>query len=754
MCPVSSYERFEVDVINVSADTDRRREGFLRLAFGGATDGYFCIAYGPRNRDPKKFREEFFQYPNQIPQALDLINEVYQGHNVWVCPQLFSRRRRRKEDVLLTPSAWADLDTCEPENLFLEPTMVIESSPGRYQALWLFEHPVDPDDAENISQRIAYTHAEDGCDRSGWDLTQLLRFPYTYNYKYATTPTVTIIEANRKRYRLEDFDENYEQVEAFKTVDMRPIPETTGSAEELLDSRRLQISPTIWRLYNEELPEGDSWSEPLWKLMMYLFEAGYDAGQVLTICKEAGCNKYERDGQPLQMLWKDVLRAEAKHLSNVNQFEAVKADFNAEPLVTDEERAAVQATPSFVERYIEWAKSLGDAAPQYHQAGAFIALSALLAGSVQLPTSFGTIKPNLWFMILADTTLTRKSTAMDIAMDLVTEIDENVVMATDGSLEGLLTSLSTRAGQPSIFLRDEFSGLLEMIVKKDYYAGMPELLTKLYDGKMQKRVLRKESIEVRDPCLLLFAGGIKDKITGLLTFEQVSSGFMPRFIFITAESDITRVKPLGPPTDWTDDNRAAILNELTDLYHYYNQTTQMVIKGTSINFEAKQKFNATLTAQAWARYNKLESQMLDDGIQSDRPDVMTPVGDRLAKSILKAAVLLAASRQKNDPVVVEESDVVRAAVYGESWRMYVKEVMGNVGKTNVERMYDKVVRMVEKTPGIRRGIIMQNLHLNARDTNQIFETLEQRGLITRQRNGKAETLWPTVIRIKKEDSDG
>src|SRR6185503_18286841 len=175
---------------------------------------------------------------------------------------------------------------------------------------------------------------------------------------------------------------------------------------------------------------------------------------------------------------------------------------------------------SFVERYIEWAKSLGDAAPQYHQAGAFTALSALLAGSVQLPTSFGVMKPNLWFMILADTTLTRKSTAMDIAMDLVMEIDDDVIMATDGSIEGLLTSLSTRPGKPSVFLRDEFSGLLEMITKRDYYAGIPELLTKMYDGKMQKRILRKESIEVRDPVLLVFAGGIKDKITGLLSFEH------------------------------------------------------------------------------------------------------------------------------------------------------------------------------------------------------------------------------------------
>src|SRR6201999_3023795 len=98
--------------------------------------------------------------------------------------------------------------------------------------------------------------------------------------------------------------------------------------------------------------------------------------------------------------------------------------------------------------------------------------------------------PNLWFMILGDTTLTRKTTAMDLAVDLLMDVDPDVILATDGSIEGLMQGLSTRPKRPSIFLRDEFSGLLEMMTKWDYYAGMAEVLTKLYDGKMQKRILK------------------------------------------------------------------------------------------------------------------------------------------------------------------------------------------------------------------------------------------------------------------------
>lgn len=735
----------EVD-IPISVEVNSARRTFFRLLFEGQT-GYLCIAYGPKNGDRKRFREEFFSFPEELGKALDTINGIYQDNNVWYCPHLFSQKKRRKEFVTYTPCAWSDLDTCDPDDLFITPTIVVESSPGRYQGLWVFDSAVDPDDAEDLSQRIAYAHAEDGADRSGWDLTQLLRVPNTYNFKYASHPAVKIIEANRKRYRLKDFEKDYEPVARFEAPTL-PMPDHPIDGFELLEKNRLQLSPTIWRLYQEELPEDASWSEPLWKLQLLLFEAGFTADQVFYIVQDAACNKYEKKDLPLQLLWKDVCRAQAQHQANVDAL-AKKPEFLAASLVSDEEREAIASEETFIERYITWAKSLGDAAPQYHQAGAFTALSAILAGNVLLPTSFGTVKPNLWFMILADTTLTRKSTAMDIAMDLIMEVDDDILMATDGSIEGLLTSLSIRPGRPSVFLRDEFSGLLEMMTKKDYYAGMPELLTKLYDGKLQKRILRKESIEVRDPCLLVFAGGIKNKITSLLSFEHVSSGFMPRFIFITAESDITRVRPLGPPTEWIDNNRAAILDELQQLYDFYNQTTIMQVEKMNVKFEQKKKFPAKLTPEAWHRYNELEAAMLEEGMASDRPEIMTPVYDRLSKSILKCAVLLAASRERQEEIIVTDRDIIRAIVYGENWKMFADDVMTSVGKGSAERQLDNIFNAIARRPGVSRSYLMQSYHLDARTTTQIFDTLEQRNLIVRKKNGRGETLWPTVIQGAK-----
>jgi hypothetical protein len=727
---------------------------FLTLALGETVTGYLCLAFLP-NTPTRKFRERWYSYPDQLDEAVLEIKGCLLTDNVYFCPQLFSQQKRRKEYVRFTPSAWADLDACDPRRLQVEPSMLWESSPGRHQALWLLDR-VAPEDAEALSRRIAYAHAEDGCDRSGWDLTQLLRVPYTYNYKYGTVtnhPIVTPHRAGRERYRLDDFP--YEEVAEY-LYDKFPYPDRDSlegmDADELLASKGRMLPPSIWHLYNTE-PEPDrkeGWSGALWNLLMLLGEYGFTREETLVIAIEAKCNKYARDGRSNTMLWADVCRAFSRLEKQSEQdTPSTRADDNG--LLSDEERDRVRhMEPTFIEHYIEWARTTGDAAQQYHQAGAFVALSTILSGNLVLPTSFGTIVPNLWFMILADTTLTRKTTAMDLAMDCVEEVDIDALLATDGSVEGLMTALSTRPGRPSVFLRDEFSGLLEAMSKKDYLAGMPEVLTKLYDGKSQKRLLKKETIAVTLPRLIIFAGGIKNKVTGILTHEQVSSGFMPRFVFITAESDVTRVKPLGPPSERTDNGRAVIIAALTDIASHYQQVHLMEVSGPGgqvggVKAEVRKVYSARLTDDAWIRYNSLEYALLNMGLQEEYlADVLTPTYDRLAKSILKAAVLLAASVQRSEEVVVDEDHILRAIHYGERWKTYADDVIGRIGRSSDEQQLDRVIKSLANHPeGLTKSKLMQWHHLNARTTSIILDTLEQRGVLVRRKSGRGETLFIT-----------
>lgn len=688
--------------------------------------------------------EEWFKYPEEIDRALEFVNTWTMQEDVYFCPMLFSQRgSRTKERVKECPVIWADLDECTPDLLLVEPSVVLETSPGRFQALWDLETPAEPFIAEEIARKIAYKHADVGADRSGWDLTQLLRLPYTYNHKYGSTtaspPTVALHGAKLQKLSIDVFNV-YPEAEGFEYTKI-PFPEAfpAESPDDILRNYRTELHARALQLYVETPTE--DWSRALFELEMLCFEAGMSREEVFIVAKSSACNKYERDNRSKKMLWKDVCRVWAKHQEAQKAVEVV-SEKEVKPLLTEDERNRIESTPTLIEEYIEWARQMGDAAWQYHQVGAFVILSSLLAGPVRLPTSYGVVIPNLWFMILADTTLTRKTTSMDMAMDFLMEIDSDCILATDGSIEGLMTSLSMRPGRPSIFLRDEFSGLLEAMGKKDYYAGMGETLTKLYDGKFQKRILRKETIEVRDPILIIFGGGIKTRVQALLNYEHVASGFLPRFCLVTAESDITRLRPLGPPTQQSLGRRDELIERFRSIYKYFNRTQAVEINGKQTVVPIR--WEAELTEDAWVRYNKFEADMLQAGLDATHKDLMTPTLDRLSKSGLKAAVLIAAMRMEHKVIVTEE-DVVRAFYYIEQWRHHTFEVLNNIGKSQSEREIDQILRAVKRAPGVHRSVLMRHYHLSKRDADLIFGTLEERGLVTISKSGKTQKLYPTEV---------
>jgi ribosomal protein S25 len=728
--------------VTFSEEASTKRATFLRILFGDLK-GYVCIATIDRRTKDPVFQETFFRIPDQSEQMLSAIDSWAGTHDVYYCPMILTMPKRMKQYIGPCSVIWADLDECHPDFLHVAPSIVVETSPGRFQALWRLKQAAAPADAEQVAMRIAYAHQQDGADISGWDLTQLLRVPFTMNWKYpkakpdGTPPNIFVVSTDKSTYDLEDFDDAYPPVLA--PVEM-PLPELgdlpyAGDPEKIINAYRSRLPPQIVVLYATE-PETNMWSQSLWKLEMGCFEAGMSVEEVFVVAREASCNKFKRDGRTDMYLWRDVLRAFIRYEQT---HRLVTTDDVSQSLLTDEEREAASNDITIVEEYVEWAKTLGDAAWEYHQAGAFVCLSSLIAGPVRLPTSYGTLVPNLWFMILADTTLTRKTTAMDIAMDLVTEIDSDAVLATDGSIEGLFASLAGRPGRPSIFLRDEFSGLLENISRKDYYAGMAEVFTKMYDGKYQKRVLRRETIEVKEPVLIMFAGGIKERVLSLLTYEHIASGFLPRFVFIAAESNVSKLRPLGPPTDETIEKRYDLLRKLAVLHNYYSGQQVVTVNGRSVS--SSRKWDARLTPEAWQRYNDFEHRMLDIGLDSFHKELVTPTFDRLAKTGLKMAVLIAASRRRGEEVVVELQDMVKAISFIEKWKVHSAMVVNSVGKTAQEKQIDRIKKAIVDRPGVLRSDIMQFYRLTARDAEIIFRTLEERNQISRVRRGRTEALF-------------
>lgn len=720
--------------IAVDEHNDAIRRRFFKLVFGDA-EGY--IAFAVADEKKESWNPAYFAYPQHLESALAWVNDnLDDKHHLYFSPMLYAQKRRIADNVKACPVVWCDLDEVDPDTLDLAPTISVESSPGRWHGYWVLDAPAAPKDGETASRRLAYSI---GADLSGWDLSQLLRVPVTYNPKYVGA-TVEIRQANEGlTYPLATFLDLPDVPHAETIMGDFPKEEIERINYDVLMRKYAAKAPSsLFRLHDVK-PDKD-YSKALWNLEVLAFEVGMSPAEVFVLANTSESNKYKRDNRTDNDLWREVCKAQA--YVGLRQAED-KPDPNItikELLTTEERQAIAKEPPTFVDSYCEWAKSKTDAAEQYHEAGGFIILSAMLADCIRLDISNAKMVPNLWFMILGDTTLTRKTTAMEMAIDLLLTVEDEALLATDASLEGLLTALSKRPGKTSLFWRDEFSGMLEAMRRKDYMAGMAATFARLYDGKREVRVLKQATYEVHNPIFLMFCGGIKSRILGLLNEQYVIDGFLPRFIFIVAEPKIDDLRPLTLSTHEQQTVATELVERLNKLRVRFDQTQQIMIGGQALN--SREPVMVSMTQEALDRYNELEREFIIAGRSSADVDLYTPTLDRLAKSALRVATLLAAERQADkEEIKVELIDVLQAIRFVEGWLPHTLTVLENVGKGENEQLLERAYKHILNGKNTRSAV-MNAMHLSKRDADAMFDTLEERGFIIRTKDGKKEKVFP------------
>ncbi len=190
-------------------------EEYLRHIFGEQA-GHISLFSGERPAGKEgevnkgrllNVEDRFFKFPEDLQDIVGYTRwQSDRGRNVYICVHLLNDRRRKKEYAAPVKCLWAD-DGNLLEDFVPRPTLVVESSPGRYHLYWRLSDTVSPSVAEAMNKRLA--HAT-GADSSGWDLTQLLRVPGSRNHDYAglygEAPNVQIVEHHDETYRPEDLD--------------------------------------------------------------------------------------------------------------------------------------------------------------------------------------------------------------------------------------------------------------------------------------------------------------------------------------------------------------------------------------------------------------------------------------------------------------------------------------------------------------------------------------------------------------------
>lgn len=153
--------------------------GFLsRIWEGVPKDSFLFLA--TTNPDGGKWREHVVR-AGKLKGDLNKFLRKYSrwDHNLYFSVNPFSRDRRLKDYALPTSLGWCDMDASNPDAYRPQPNLLWETSPDRFQALWLWDARHDFEEAQRFSRSLADRHGGD----SGWTITKMLRIPGSINHK-------------------------------------------------------------------------------------------------------------------------------------------------------------------------------------------------------------------------------------------------------------------------------------------------------------------------------------------------------------------------------------------------------------------------------------------------------------------------------------------------------------------------------------------------------------------------------------------
>jgi hypothetical protein len=248
-----------------------------------------------------------FSWPDDKAKILTYMKRNIDNDLYW-CPSLFEEKQRKMELAMDEHALWADLDEVDPRAIKdYPPTIAWETSPGRYQGLWL----ISGGDMQGASwqggenQRLTYYL---GADAGGWDTTQLLRVPGWKNWKFTYREANSgepvqgeLLWANGRRYLPDEFSE-LPEVQTLAGVQTVLEDEVEHVDRHAVWGRvRLKLPKRARDLFAAREAAGDR-SEQLWWMMRCLADVGCTVTEIVALVRPTPWNKFDGRHDELRRL--------------------------------------------------------------------------------------------------------------------------------------------------------------------------------------------------------------------------------------------------------------------------------------------------------------------------------------------------------------------------------------------------------------------------------------------------------------------
>lgn len=154
-------------------------EQYLKMAYENL-EGY---VYSPIKR-PDSWEQKYFEYPKESGLVQDWImaNSLDPAVDVYISPVIYDKPHAVKSNFKVSQVVWVEFDGDRYIEFpgLPEPTAIVQTSFETHLHCYWQVDPINGDTLEDVNRRLTYYLQ---ADSSGWDRTQLLRPPNTFNRK-------------------------------------------------------------------------------------------------------------------------------------------------------------------------------------------------------------------------------------------------------------------------------------------------------------------------------------------------------------------------------------------------------------------------------------------------------------------------------------------------------------------------------------------------------------------------------------------
>ena len=216
-----------------------------------------------------RFSRDFEQAKHYVKHIGSQVKALRDKYDLYLSFTPTGGKERKKTNAQDTYIIAQDIDGA-PIPTDLTPSYYWETSPNKYQGVWVLDNKVNPQEHEILCRKLVKKYGFDPC---GVDIVHLYRIPSTVNHKYATDFKVSGLQGEGTVYRKRDFMKHLEDVDIssravvehedieYLNIDLDAVLEEYNAFKEFTHELAVDRSEWAWRLEQKMIMNGASKEE-------------------------------------------------------------------------------------------------------------------------------------------------------------------------------------------------------------------------------------------------------------------------------------------------------------------------------------------------------------------------------------------------------------------------------------------------------------------------------------------------------------